>query len=83
MIGKKEKKVYSLTEQGLDVCEHLFKRFATLVAAAIEPSLDVCVNCGCKIFEGSHKETIGGQEISFCCQHCAHSYIEEKRSRER
>ena len=81
MVGKKEKKTYSLTTRGQEVCEHLFKRFATLVAAAIEPSLDVCASCGCKIFEGSHKQVIEGQELSFCCIHCAQSYVEEKRTR--
>ena len=80
-IGRKEKKTYSLTEKGQEICEHLFKRFATLVAAAIEPSLEVCSSCGCKVFEGSHKQVVEGQELSFCCEHCAHSYIEEKRAR--
>ena len=79
-IGKKEKKEYSLTPQGQELCEHLFKRFATLVSAAIEPSLEVCYNCGCKIYEGGYHETISTQELSFCCKHCAASYKAEKFS---
>ncbi len=77
-IGKKEKKEYALTPQGQELCEHLFKRFATLVSAAIEPSLEVCYNCGCKIYEGGYHETISNQERSFCCKHCAASYKAEK-----
>ena len=76
-IGKKEKKEYTLTAQGRELCEHLFKRFATLVSAAIEPSLEVCANCGCKVFEGGYHEVISDQELAFCCKHCAHSYKSE------
>ena len=79
-IGKKEKKEYSLTPKGQELCEHLFKRFATLVSAAIEPSLEVCYNCGCKIYEGGYHELISNQELSFCCKHCAASYKAEKLS---
>ena len=77
-VGEKEKKVYELTEEGKKLCGRLFKRFATLVSVAIEPSLEICANCGCKVYEGGYKETIEGRETVFCCKHCAHSYKQEK-----
>lgn len=81
-IGKKEKKVYELTSEGRTLCEHLFKRFAKLVSVAIEPNLDVCTNCGSKIFEGGHIETIANQERVFCCEHCAKAYRVERENLE-
>ena len=80
-IGEKEKKVYELTEEGKKLCGRLFKRFAALVSVAIEPSLEICASCGCKVYEGGYKETIDGRETVFCCKHCANSYKQEKKSR--
>ena len=79
-VGEKEKKVYELTEEGKKLCGRLFKRFATLVSVAIEPSLEICANCGCKVYEGGYKETIDGRETVFCCKHCANSYKQERKS---
>src|SRR4030066_768291 len=47
-VGEKERKIFELTEEGRELCTELFKRFAELVAIAIEPSLYVCAHCGCK-----------------------------------
>jgi DNA-binding PadR family transcriptional regulator len=77
-VGDKEKKVYELTEEGKKLCGRLFKRFAALISVAIEPSLEVCASCGCKLYEGGYKETIDGKETVFCCKHCAESYKQEK-----
>ena len=76
-VGEKEKKVYELTEEGKELCGRLFKRFASLVSVAIEPSLEICASCGCKVYEGGYKETIDGRETVFCCEHCANSYKQE------
>ena len=73
-VGKKERKIFELTKEGRNLCVGLFKRFAKLVSITIEPSLDVCAHCGCKVYEGSHKEIIDGKETSFCCVHCANTY---------
>jgi hypothetical protein len=73
-VGEKEKKVFELTEKGKELTTGLFKRFAELVSIAIEPSLDVCAHCGCKVYEGAYRETIEGEELAFCCTHCAGSY---------
>lgn len=77
-IGEKERKVYEFTEEGKEFCRRMFKRFAALVSTAIEPSLNVCAHCGCKVYEGGHMETINGKETMFCCSHCADSYKKER-----
>jgi DNA-binding PadR family transcriptional regulator len=77
-IGEKERKIFELTEQGRELCKGLFKRFAELISIAIEPSLDVCIHCGCKVYEGGYREFIEGKETTFCCTHCARSHKEEK-----
>jgi DNA-binding PadR family transcriptional regulator len=78
MIGEKERKVYELTEEGRFLSVRLFKRFASLISTALEPSMDVCAHCGCKVFDGKHVEEVDGVETSFCCVHCAKAFLEEK-----
>jgi DNA-binding PadR family transcriptional regulator len=79
MVGEKERKIFELTLEGKELCVGLFKRFAELVAIAIEPSIYVCAHCGCKVYEGGYREVINGKEIAFCCTHCAQSYKECKK----
>jgi DNA-binding PadR family transcriptional regulator len=81
MVGEKERKVHYLTEEGIALCNRLFQRFAHLVSVAIEPSLDVCAHCACKIYEGGYTEVINGKETVFCCSHCAASYKHEMESK--
>jgi DNA-binding PadR family transcriptional regulator len=78
-VGEKKRKIFELTQKGRELCTGLFKRFAQLVAIAIEPSLYVCANCGCKVYEGAYREAINGEELAFCCIHCARSYKETKK----
>jgi len=73
-VGQKERKIFELTQEGRELCGCLFKRFASLVSIALEPSLSVCAHCGCKVFEGAYHEVIDGKETAFCCMHCAASY---------
>jgi DNA-binding PadR family transcriptional regulator len=82
-VGDKVRKVFELTEEGRELCTGLFKRFAELVAIAIEPSLYVCAHCGCKVYEGGYHEVINGKEMAFCCMHCARSYKETKKVAEK
>ena len=77
-VGKKEKKIYELTEKGKKLCTQLFKRFALIVATAIESSLRVCAHCGSKVYEGGHLEVIDGKEAVFCCKYCAASLKQER-----
>ncbi len=78
-VGEKERKIFELTQAGRELCTDLFKRFAELVAIAIEPSLYVCAHCGCKVYEGGYREVIDGRETAFCCIHCAIAYKESKK----
>jgi DNA-binding PadR family transcriptional regulator len=78
-VGEKEKKVFALARKGRELCTGLFKRFAELVSVAIEPSLDVCAHCGCKVYKGAYRETIDGNEMAFCCMHCARAYQETRK----
>ncbi len=80
-VGKKERKVYELTEEGKRLCTQLFKRFSSIVATAIEPGLSICAHCGSKVYEGGHLEQIDGKETMFCCKYCAASYKQEKNER--
>jgi DNA-binding PadR family transcriptional regulator len=77
-VGQKPKKVYELTDEGVQLATTLFKRLASLVSVAIEPTLDLCSHCGAKIYEGGHKEWIEGQEMMFCCIHCFDAYRHER-----
>jgi DNA-binding PadR family transcriptional regulator len=79
-VGEKERKIFELTDQGKALCTRLFKRFAELVSIAIQPSLDVCAHCGCKVYEGAYREVIDGVAMAFCCTHCAASYKQCKTS---
>jgi PadR family transcriptional regulator PadR len=72
--GAKKKKVFELKTEGRIFAQQLFKRFSQLIGIALEPRLDICAHCGCKVYEGSHKEMIGSKELVFCCCHCATSY---------
>ncbi|MCJ7613712.1 PadR family transcriptional regulator, partial [Candidatus Bathyarchaeota archaeon] len=62
MVGEKERKIYYLTEEGLEFTERSFQRFAGIISSALESSLDVCAHCGCKIYEGAHSEIMDGKE---------------------
>jgi len=75
--GRKVKKVYELTDEGRHLAKRLFKRVASLISIAIEPSLAICAHCGAKIFEGGHLEMILGKQTIFCCIHCYQAYKRE------
>ena len=74
-VGAKKRKVFELTKDGKEFSEQLFKRFSELISVALEPSLEVCAHCGCKVFEGTgYTERIKDRDLTFCCVHCAASY---------
>jgi len=75
MIGNKEKKLYSLTDEGRRYARAMFKRFYGIVSAAIEPSLDICPHCGCAVYKGGYKQMVEGMEQIFCCVHCAKAHL--------
>ncbi len=73
-LGTREKKVYMLTKEGKKFVDSILGRFGDLLHIAIEPKLTTCAHCGCKVYEGGHKEKINGKELKFCCHHCAMSF---------
>ena len=77
-IGRKTKKVYELTVNGKRFCMNIFKRVATMVSQAIEPTLNACAHCGCKVYQGGHIEEVEGRKMMFCCVHCAQTYLQDK-----
>ncbi|NWF87124.1 PadR family transcriptional regulator [Candidatus Bathyarchaeota archaeon] len=77
-VGAKKKKVFELTKKGKELCTQLFKRFSALVSVAIEPTMSICANCGCKVYEGGYSEVIDNKKMAFCCVHCAESYKQER-----
>ncbi len=69
-IGKRDKKVYILTEKGKNFTKHLFSKFGDLISIAIKPRITTCP-CGCMIYSGGHTEKVKGKTMKFCCSHCA------------
>lgn len=77
-IGQKTRKVYSLTGRGRSLCNKLFRQFTTIVSSAIEPSMEVCAHCGCRVYKDAYFEEIKGIRIAFCCKYCAAAYKKER-----
>ena len=71
---EREKKVYHLTKDGKKFVKALLSRFGGLIDIAVEPKLSVCAHCGCKVYEGGHREKIKGKLLTFCCCYCAKTY---------
>ncbi len=74
----KRRKVYELTEKGKELVEDTVERMASIVEAIVSSKLDVCANCGVKIYEGGVEMTINGKKLMFCCKHCAANFLAEK-----
>src|SRR3989338_7256332 len=72
--SERDKKVYSLTRKGSLFLSSFLQRFGNLLHASISAKIISCSHCGCKIYEGSYKETLNGKELVFCCKHCAKSF---------
>lgn len=72
--GGRGKKVYSLTDKGEKLVEHLVDRLGGLLEAVVEAKLTACANCGCKIYEGGVEREVEGKRLVFCCIHCASNY---------
>ncbi len=77
-IFERNKKRYTLTKSGKEFVNNYLQRFGVLLHMAIEPKLTICTHCGCKVYEGSYKELIGGKQFAFCCHHCANSFKQKK-----
>ncbi len=71
----KRKKVYQLTDKGVELVEDTIERVTSIVEAIIGLKLGVCANCGVKIYEGGVERTIDGKKLMFCCEHCAANFM--------
>ena len=69
-VGKRDKKVYHLTQDGKRFTNQMFSKFGDLINIAIEPKITACP-CGCKIYSGGYTEKMKGKIMKFCCSHCA------------
>ena len=76
-LKNRDKIEYTLTLTGKKFVKNMLSRFGDLIDIAVEPKLSVCAHCGCKVFEGSHKETINKKDYVFCCCHCAKSFTDD------
>ncbi len=78
LVGDREKKVYTLTKEGALAATRMMESFGDIVSAILEPKLTKCAHCGCKVYEGGHREKIGGKMLAFCCVHCARTFRQTK-----
>lgn len=76
----KRKKGYRLTNKGEEFIDRIFLRFNNLIEVAIQSKLEICANCGVKLYDNYHTETIHGKEMNFCCIHCAKAYYDSQHS---
>lgn len=65
--GGRNKKIYSLTEDGEKFASEKLESFGEIIDASIKDHVEECGNCGCEIFSGGYEEN--GKV--FCCEHCA------------
>ena len=72
-IGKRDKKIYYLTQEGKNFTKQMFSKFGDLINIAIEPRITACP-CGCKIYSGGYAKKIKGKLMKFCCSHCAKKF---------
>ncbi len=71
---EREKKQYKLTKDGKTFVQKMLGRFGDLVRLAVEPQIEECAHCGCKVYGKAYKKKIKNQQLSFCCQYCAKSF---------
>lgn len=67
--GGRNKKIYSLTEEGEKFASDKLNSFGEIIKASVEDRVEECSNCDCEIYDGGYEEN--GK--TFCCKHCASS----------
>ena len=72
--GKRDKKQYTLTNEGKSFANEMIDKFNIILDASIQKKVKKCAHCDCKIYEGGHKENIKRKAMHFCCIHCANSF---------
>ena len=74
MEGRRVKILYTMTPEGRRFSERVFKRLSSIISTAVFPDSSLCSHCGCRLVEPGHVEKINGQQMIFCCMHCAASF---------
>ncbi|MFX1323998.1 MAG: helix-turn-helix transcriptional regulator [Promethearchaeota archaeon] len=67
-------KGFELTQSGNKFVERIFNRFNDLIEVAIQSKLEICASCGVRLYEDFYTEEIEGNNLNFCCKHCANAY---------
>ena len=75
----KRSKGYHLTSSGGSFVDDIFSRFDNIISATIESKLKICASCGVKLYKDYYTEVINGEELHFCCIHCAKAYKENQK----
>jgi len=68
---KRDKKGYKLTKEGRKFVDRMLGRFGDLIRLAVEPHIEECAHCGCKVYDCGYKKKIKNRELNFCCKFCA------------
>lgn len=69
--GSREKKSYSLTNEGKVFVKKTINKFGELIDTAISNNLHRCYHCGCDVYKGGYAAKIKGKKRVFCCKYCA------------
>ncbi|MHA2399654.1 MAG: PadR family transcriptional regulator [Promethearchaeota archaeon] len=72
-VGERAKG-FELLPEGEKFVDRIFTRFNNLIEVAVQSKLHVCASCGVKLYDDFHAETVQGNELHFCCKHCAKAY---------
>lgn len=73
-LEERDKKQYRLTREGREFVNRMLVRFGDLIRLAVEPHIEECAHCGCKVYDGGYKKKIKNKNMGFCCPYCAKSF---------
>ena len=74
-IGRE--KIYNLTEAGTKFVNETLLKFNDIIQESLKTKLTKCIHCGCEVYNNKYKEIVNGNNLAFCCCHCASSYKRE------
>lgn len=76
---ERDKKVYSLTKKGEGLVDEIFNRCESIINVAVKSRIKECYNCGCKIYGDGYEMRMGFKKVTFCCEHCAKSFLGSRK----
>jgi len=71
-IGRE--KIYNLTESGNKFVNETLLKFNEIVQESLKRKITKCTHCGCEVYNNKYNEIVNGENLAFCCCHCADSY---------